>query len=183
MLARLFAVHRNHIVAEWARKAAASGGRDAVPDPAGGNDPPRTPPTGGWGSDDPVRQLVGNAAETLYNVVSGQTVAEEGSVADAAAALAAWLAVQDETPEQAIGRIYLLKPLLRIHIAPEAVAAGLLGPYLDAESRLDTLVLLVFSAYVRSRERLHNARLAAAQRSVCSLQRWAAQHGLPEGAV
>ncbi len=90
------------------------------------------------------------------------------------AGLADWLAVQDCPPEEAMVCVYLLKPLLRAHILPQlAEPAG----YLEAESRVDSLALLLFGAYVRCRERVHQLRLAAVNREQTGLRRWAEAHG------
>ncbi|MDR2726762.1 MAG: hypothetical protein LBC10_02065, partial [Deltaproteobacteria bacterium] len=93
-------------------------------------------------------------------------------------AFAAWQAARDKGPVQAAACVYLFKPLLRRHILPQAVTADCLQEYLEAESRLDSLALLVFAEYARSRERLQTARLDALRREQAAIRRWASRHGL-----
>ena len=88
--------------------------------------------------------------------------------------LARWFAVQDVPAEEAMICLYALKPLLRCHILPHTQE---IAPYLEAESRLDSLAVLLFGDYVRCRERLHAARLSAAERNIAGLRRWARERG------
>ena len=94
--------------------------------------------------------------------------------------LARWFAVQDAPPEDALICLYALKPLLRCHILPHTQE---LMSYLEAESRLDSLAVLLFGDYVRCRERLHAARLAAAEQNIAGLRRWAQERGFFAGSA
>lgn len=105
----------------------------------------------------PVGHLTSQAAPLLYDSVAGFDVAmdEIGNALDEFVRLRA---VQTFTPTEAVGVIYLLKPLLRKHILPEA-EKGLLAEYLEAESRIDTLALLMFDRYALDREKIHSMRV------------------------
>ena len=82
-------------------------------------------------------------------------------------------AVQNFTPVQALGVIYLLKPLLRERILPACLQNGLLDEYLEAESRLDTAALLACDIYVASKEQVLEERIGEIKRQHAQLVRWA----------
>ena len=181
MLDRLFAARRDRIVNAWIARVEASGGRGSAPDPAGGNDSPRTPPLKGVSFDDLNATIIRDAATAIYAALNGQSVAPDNPddlILKTLASFAELQVVRDCDPLQATGCIYLFKPLLREHILPEALAKGALDAYLEAESRLDSLALLFFAAYTRCRERLYAARLDAMRREQFMVRRWAERHGL-----
>ena len=64
-------------------------------------------------------------------------------------------AVQDLTPSQAVGFVFLLKPLVESGMHP----------------RIDDLALLAFDLYTQCREQLHEARVNEAKRRVFALER------------
>ena len=86
-------------------------------------------------------------------------------------------AVQDFLPSQAMLVFYLLKPLLRKHVMPAMQKAGKLKDYLDAESRLDTIVLLGFDMYTKSREVVAQNRINEIKNQHAQLVRWAQRVG------
>lgn len=86
-------------------------------------------------------------------------------------------AVQDMPAHEAVGAIYLLKPVLRDLFLTEALTTGNLAAYLDMESRVDSLALLAFTLYVADRETLYAQRVDDMRRETFQLKRWALRHG------
>jgi hypothetical protein len=126
--------------------------------------------------EDQFRNPGGNAIrlalEEIFTAVSGRLSSEKvlrGSL-DMFVKLRA---VQDFTPVQALGVVYLLKPLLRERVLPACLQNGLLDEYLEAESRLDTAALLVCDIYVTSRARIFEERIGEIKRQHAQLVRWA----------
>jgi hypothetical protein len=72
-------------------------------------------------------------------------------------------AVQDFTASQAVGFIFLLKPVIR----ESGQVVDL--PHLDG--RIDELALLAFDLFMRCREQLYEARMNEAKRRVFALER------------
>ena len=86
-------------------------------------------------------------------------------------------AVQDMPAHEAVGALFLLKPILRDLLLTEMLTLGELERFLDMESRLDSLVLMAFSLYVKDREALFAQRVDDIRRECSQLKRWAARHG------
>lgn len=126
--------------------------------------------------EDRFRNPAGHAArealERVYDAVGGEDVSE----AQLRASLEIFIklrAVQDFTAIQALGVLYLLKPLLRERILPACRAAGLFEEYLEAESRLDAAVLIACGIYAASREQVLEERIGEIKRQHSQLLRWA----------
>ncbi|MCL1985251.1 MAG: RsbRD N-terminal domain-containing protein [Betaproteobacteria bacterium] len=116
------------------------------------------------------------ALEETYKAVSGQASSEE-LLRSSLEMFVKLRAVQDFTPIQALGVIYLLKPLLRERILPACLQNGLLDDYLEAESRLDTAALLACDIYVASKKRVLEERIGEIKRQHTQLVRWAQKKG------
>ena len=112
------------------------------------------------------------ALEEIYAAVSGR-LASEKLLRDSLEMFVKLRAVQDFTPVQALGVVYLLKPLLRDRVLPACLQNGLLDEYLEAESRLDTAALLACDIYVASRERVFEERIGEIKRQHAQIVRWA----------
>ena len=130
----------------------------------------------------PVADMTREAANTVYEAVSGW----DNKPADVRAAIDRFVhmrAVQTFLPSQAMLVFYLLKPLMRKHIMPAMSKAGKMKEYLEAESRLDTIVLLGFDLYTKSREVVAQNRINEIKNQHAQLVRWAQRVGgapLPE---
>ena len=76
--------------------------------------------------------------------------------------------VQDFSPSQAIGFIFLLKQAVREELASEIAENPTSKELLDFESRIDDLALLAFDIYTQCREKIHEIRVheVAAQREM-----------------
>ena len=103
----------------------------------------------------PVADMTREAANTVYEAVSG------------------W----DKKPADVRAAID------RKHIMPAMSKAGKMKEYLEAESRLDTIVLLGFDLYTKSREVVAQNRINEIKNQHAQLVRWAQRVGgapLPE---
>ena len=125
----------------------------------------------------PVGHALRQAAEALYDAVTGADTERE-AINAALAAMVRVRAVQDLRPDQAVGALFLLKPILRELFLVDALAAGDFRGYLDMESSVDTLALMAFNLYVADREAVYAERVAEQRRSTAQLRRWAERHGL-----
>ena len=128
----------------------------------------------------PVGHATARAAEVLYDAVTGRD-AEQAEIDEALSALIRIRAVQDLRPEQAVGALTLLGPVLRELFLTEALAEGELDSFLDALARLDSLLLLAFNLYVADREALYAERVAECRREQSQLRRWAERRGFKVG--
>lgn len=81
-------------------------------------------------------------------------------------------AVQDFTPSQAVGFVYLLRDILQ-----EQFAAGV-PP--NVQKRIDTTALLAFDLYMKCREEISDIKVREAQRKLYVLERMC-QQGQSEG--
>ena len=87
---------------------------------------------------------------------------------------------QDLKPEQAVGVLYLYKPVLRELLLADMLAAGDVQGFLDMGDRLDTLCLMAFNLYLADREQVYAERVAQQRREASQIRRWAARHGMAE---
>lgn len=78
-------------------------------------------------------------------------------------------AVQDFTPGQAVGFVFLLKDVIRKTFHKEISEFGLQSEHLGLESRIDDLALLAFDVYMKCRERLYEIRSREVKNHVSGL--------------
>lgn len=64
-------------------------------------------------------------------------------------------AIQDFTPEHAVGIFFAMKEVVRDVVAAAGQTAELVPALLALESRIDAVALIAFGAYARCRETLH----------------------------
>jgi hypothetical protein len=67
--------------------------------------------------------------------------------------------VQDFSPSQAVGAIFLLKQVVREELAGEIAGNPISEELLDFESRIDRLALLAFDIYMKCREKVYEIRV------------------------
>lgn len=120
----------------------------------------------------PVAHMTRQAAAALYDAMSGEE-ADQEVVRAAVERFVKLRAVQKFSPGASLAVFYLMKPLLRQHVLPELEKAGLLEDYLEAESRLDTLVLLAFDIYSKARDTLAESRIKEIKNQYAQLAKWA----------
>lgn len=116
---------------------------------------------------DPFRNPVGCALKEglpilLDELLGGMNAA---SLAPALEGIIRIRAVQDFTPSQAVGFLFLLKGILRREskALPEALAA--------LEDRIDELALLGFDLFMKCRERIYQVKADEGRRKVDLLER------------
>lgn len=124
----------------------------------------------------PVADMTREAAGTVYEAVSGWDKKPE-DVKTAIDRFVHLRAVQTFLPSQAMLVFYLLKPVLRKHVLPAVREAGCLEDYLEAESRLDTIVLMGFDTYMKARETVADNRIKEIKNQQAQLLRWAQKVG------
>ena len=127
----------------------------------------------------PVGHATRAAGELIYDAVTGRDV-DLDKVHAAVAELIRIRAVQDLKPEQAVGVLYLYKPVLRELLLADMLAAGDVQGFLDMGDRLDTLCLMAFNLYLADREQVYAERVAQQRREASQIRRWAARHGMAE---
>ena len=123
----------------------------------------------------PVGSAIRNAAGLICDAAAGLPVSQS-EVRGALRALIRLCAVQERTPSQAAGFLFLLKPIFRTLFAAHAESKEGLKPLLDAESRIDTLALEAFDLFMEAREALFETRLRELRRQSAMLGRLAAAH-------
>lgn len=123
----------------------------------------------------PVGHATRQAALVLYDAVAGQDM-DMNAVAGALQSLMRIRAVQDLRPDQALGALFLLKPVLRKLFLTDVLVAGELNAFLDMESRVDSLALLAFNQYCTDREAVFEQRVNDSRRERAQLVRLASKH-------
>ncbi|MCR4667385.1 MAG: RsbRD N-terminal domain-containing protein [Desulfovibrio sp.] len=156
--------HRDELLTSWVEAVFQSYPKKAAPFLHNNPDP----------FTNPVASMVREAAAALLKALEGEDVAIE-TVKDALDRFIKIRAVQDFTPSQAMGVIYLLKPLLRKIVLPTATKGSALKEYLELESRVDTLALLSFDMYVKDRDTVAEIRIKEIRSQYSQLKRWAQQ--------
>lgn len=129
----------------------------------------------------PVGFATRAAAEVLYDAIIGMDV-DMDKVHSVLQEFIRVRAVQEFRPDQAVGVLFLFRPVLRKWLLVDMMAAGHLDDYLEMESRVDSLALVAFNHYMVEREKVYAERVAEQRRGGTQLARWAAKHGMMEEA-
>lgn len=110
--------------------------------------------------EDPFRNPVGHALRQNLAALASELVGEmdQQRIAAALDNIVRVRAVQDFSPGEAVGFIFLVKPILR-ELTPSSE-----HDFFD--NRIDQLALLAFEAYMRCREQLADIRIHEAQRAL-----------------
>ena len=80
-------------------------------------------------------------------------------------------AIQDFSPGQAVGFVFILKVVIRRNFEKEIEKFGLHPDLLRRESQIDDLALLAFDVYMRCREKLYEIKSQEAKNQVSGLLR------------
>ncbi len=109
---------------------------------------------------DRFRNPVGHSLRQNLALLAAELLGEmdEGKIAAALDGIVRIRAVQDFSPSEAVGFVFLVKPLIR-ELVPSP-------DYDFFDKRIDQMVLLAFEAYVRCREQLADIRVHEAQRAL-----------------
>ena len=102
----------------------------------------------------PVGYRTEEAARQLIEVLFSESP-DEDALRCAVEEIIRVRAIQDFSPETAVGIFFALKEVVRDVVAQSGQAAGVLPALLALESRIDAVALMAFGAYARCRETLH----------------------------
>lgn len=128
----------------------------------------------------PVGFRTEEAAKTLMDVMFSANP-DESVVSAAVEEIVRVRAIQDFSPEMAVGVFYAMKEILRDTVREHGNAAELLPALLAMESRIDAVVLLAFGAYARSRETLHRLKVEEYKRQHSQIFRLAEKKAAKDG--
>lgn len=117
----------------------------------------------------PVGAAILEATGELVELLLGWE--DAGAIAASLDKLIRIRAVQDFTPSQAIGFVFLLKKLIRDEFFKDMERDGTLADLLRFEARIDNLALMSFDIYTKSREEVFRMRVEEVKRSQSSLLR------------
>ena len=109
----------------------------------------------------PVGHTLREGLATLLDELTGEM--DPAKIRPALESIVRLRAVQDFTPSQAVGFVYLLREIL-----PEEWAGG--EPP-DVQRRIDELALLAFDLFMKCREEIYEIKAREAQRKVFVLER------------
>ena len=104
----------------------------------------------------PVGSTISREIEFLYDSLLGDLAPEH--VAEHLDPVVRIRAVQDFSPAEAIGFIFLLKRVVRQQLEGEIRQNRAESQLLDFESRIDDLALQAFNLYVQCREQIYQLR-------------------------
>ncbi len=127
----------------------------------------------------PVGEITTTLAGYLYDAVVGEHIIED-KFQNALERFVKLRSVQEYSPSQGLGVLYVFKHLLRTDVLPVFAQAGKIQEYLEAESRLDTLALMALDIYVASRETLAEQRIKEIRDQHSQVVRWAQKHNMPK---
>jgi hypothetical protein len=72
-------------------------------------------------------------------------------------------AIQDFSPSEAVGFIFLLKKVIREELSEEINQEKILGEFEELESEIDRVALIAFDLYMESREKVFQIRMNEAR--------------------
>nr|HID59584.1 hypothetical protein [Desulfobacterales bacterium] len=105
----------------------------------------------------PVGYTIFHEIEALYEeLLRGAT--ESDKVSQLLDRIVKIRAVQDFSPSQAIGFVFLLKKVIRKELEDEILEEKIAEDLLEFESRLDELALLSFDIYMKCREKIYEIK-------------------------
>jgi hypothetical protein len=126
----------------------------------------------------PVGQALCEALPPLLDAVLGQGDLEAaGPSLDRVIQIRA---VQDFTPGEAVGFLFLLKGVIREVLEADGDPRRAPGPIEVVEDRIDRLLLLAFDRYAACREQMAQIRVNEARRRLFVLERMHADGAPPE---
>ena len=105
----------------------------------------------------PVGHFIRNGTEALLDQIHGELDREV--VGECMDPIVRIRAVQDFSPSEAVGFVFLLKNAVRREAGAEIEAEGLLGELLEFELRVDALAGCAFDTYARCREQIYEIRI------------------------
>ncbi len=124
----------------------------------------------------PVGYRTDEAAAALVDVIFSERPDEE-ALGRAVDEIIRVRAIQDFSPEAAVGVIYAMKDIVRERVMASGQAAECLTALLALESRIDAVALLAFGVYARCRETLHMMKVDEFKRRNSQILRLAEKRG------
>jgi hypothetical protein len=125
----------------------------------------------------PVGQITRESLETLFEGLLAGLRAEE--MKEALDAIVRIRAVQDLSPAQALGFVFLLKRVVREELGEAATEQACRADLSALHDRIDRLALQAFGLFVECRERIHDLRVREFKRRTSRLLKLAEK--LPAG--
>jgi hypothetical protein len=120
----------------------------------------------------PVGYRTEEAARRLMDVLFSESPDEE-ALRGAVDEIIRVRAIQDFSPEMAVGIFFALKDIVRDVVSGSGQGAEVLPALLALESRIDAVALLAFGAYARCRETLHLLKVDEFKRQYAQIVRLA----------
>ena len=121
----------------------------------------------------PVGFCTSEAAKALMEAIFAEAPGE-AAISKAVDEIMRVRAIQDFSPETAVGIFFAMKDIIRDVVMQASDKPADCMPALWAlESRIDAVALLAFGAYARSREALHRLKVEESQRKHAQLLRLA----------
>ncbi len=105
----------------------------------------------------PVGHFIRHGTEALLDEVHGDL--DRGVITECMDPVVRIRAVQDFTPSEAVGFVFLLKTAVMQEAGAEIEAEGLLGELHAFDSRVDRLAGIAFDIYARCREQIYEIRI------------------------
>ncbi|MDL2279648.1 RsbRD N-terminal domain-containing protein [Desulfovibrio sp. OttesenSCG-928-G11] len=128
----------------------------------------------------PVGYRTEEAAKTLIEAMFSAEPDEE-SVSAAVDEIIRVRAIQDFSPEMAVGVFYAMKDILRDTVREHGRMEEVFPALLLMESRIDAVVLLAFGSYARNREVLHRLKVEEFKRQHSQIFRLAEKKAAKDG--
>jgi len=121
----------------------------------------------------PVGFCTIDTSKALMEAIFAQ-VPDEETIKKAVGEIIRVRAIQDFSPETAVGIFFAMKDIVRdVVMSAKDKPADCMTALWALESRIDAVALLAFGAYARSREALHRLRVEESQRKQAQLLRLA----------
>lgn len=120
----------------------------------------------------PVGNMTREAGDIVYDAIAGEQITTT-VVRKSIDRFIKFRAVQSDPHIVSMGIFYLFKPILRDRLLEQFIASRQLPEYLDAESRLDSLVLIGFDIYVSARDAIAESRIREIRSQYAQLGKWA----------
>ncbi len=125
----------------------------------------------------PVGEITNTVGNYIFDAIAGEHILED-KLYMALERFVKIRSVQDFTPSQGLGVLFVFKQIFRAACLPEFEKKGDVAAYLEAESRLDTICLMAFEMYVTTRDTLAQMRITEIRNGHSQIVRLAQRHGL-----
>ncbi len=125
----------------------------------------------------PVGEITTTVGNYFFDAAAGEHILED-KLTLALERFVKVRSVQDFTPSQGLGVIFVFKQIFRKTFLDVCIKNNCVDAYLEAESRIDTLCLMAFEMYVTSRDTIAQMRITEIRNGHSQIVRLAQRHGL-----